>query len=84
MDWTPARAFAASCGLSYTANLGEATLDGLEVQASLFVTQGLRLDFGAGYSKAKLTMDVPAQGWRSDDRLPGAPKVNGCESRRAV
>lgn len=78
IEWTglPARTGAEACGLAYTANLGEATSEGVEFQASLFVVQGLRLDFGGGYSKAKLTQDVPLQGWVEGDRLPGAPKVN--------
>lgn len=65
-----------SANCSYTANAGSASSDGVEFQASLFVVQGLRLDFGAGYTKAELSTDVPAQGWRKGARLPGSPKVN--------
>lgn len=54
MDWTglPASTLAPAppvgCGLRHTANLGEATSEGLELQASLLVMQGLRFDLGGG------------------------------------
>jgi iron complex outermembrane receptor protein len=60
----------------YTANAGSATSDGVEFHASLALVQGLRLDLGAGYTDAQLTSDVPEQGFRDGDRLPGSPKVN--------
>ncbi len=61
---------------SYTANVGKATSDGVEIQASIFPTKDLRLDIGAGYVNAELAEDALAQNWHKGDRLPGAPKVN--------
>ncbi len=67
-----------NCNLGYTANLGGATSEGAELQASVFVAEGLRVDFGAGYTNAKLSRDAlglvpPAL---KGDRLPGSPKMS--------
>ncbi len=61
---------------TWVANAGKATSDGVELQASLYLVEGLRLDFGGAYNKAQLAEDVPAQGWRDGDRTPGSPKVS--------
>ncbi len=74
----PIAASAACSTIGYTANAGEATSDGVELQASLFVTRGLRIDIGAAYTKAQLSKDAPGLGVGAEDgaRLPGSPKVN--------
>ncbi len=64
---------AAVCG--YTTNAGTATSDGVELQASVFVTNGLRVDFGGGYANAQLSSNAPGLG-PDGARLPGSPKVN--------
>ncbi len=74
-DGLPIRAIAA-CGLAYVANVGAATSDGVELQASFAVTEGLRVDFGGGYTKAELSEDAPGLGAREGARLPGSPKVS--------
>lgn len=74
-DGLPIRTLA-PCGFSFTANAGAATSDGVELQASLLVIKGLRLDFGAGYTRAELSEDAPGLGAREGARLPGSPKVN--------
>ncbi len=61
---------------AYTGNAGAATSDGVELQASLVVTRGLRIDFGAGYTKAEIAEDQLAQGWHAGDRLPGSPTLS--------
>ncbi len=78
IDWDglPVRQSADACGLSYVANAGGASSDGIEFQASLAVAAGLRVDFGAGYTKAELTEDAPNLNAQDGARLPGAPKVN--------
>lgn len=78
IDWTglPVNALAPACNLAYVANAGSAQSDGAEVQASWLAMQGLRFDFGVGYTRAELAEDVPLQGWREGARLPGSPKVN--------
>jgi iron complex outermembrane recepter protein len=65
-----------NCG--YTANVGAATSDGVEFQTSLLVMRGLRLDLGAGYTKAELSKDAPGLTPPAfkGDRLPGSPKVS--------
>ncbi len=67
-----------TCLAGYTANVGAATSDGVEFQASVFVTRGLRIDFGGGYTKARLSKDAPAlfPPAFDGDRLPGSPEVN--------
>lgn len=58
----------------YIANAGEATSDGAEFQISLALAKGLRLDFGAGYTKAELSK--PGLGAPEGARLPGSPQIN--------
>ncbi len=62
----------------YNANAGAATSDGIELQASVIVANGLKVDFGGGYTRAKLSKDAagltpPAF---EGDRLPGSPKMS--------
>jgi iron complex outermembrane recepter protein len=68
----------ATCTFAYTTNVGGATSDGVELQASVFVTQGLRIDFGGSYTKAELSEDAPRllPPAFDGDRLPGSPEVN--------
>ena len=42
-----------SCGFQYTANLGEATSDGFDVQVQAAVTDSFTIDVAAGYTKAR-------------------------------
>ncbi len=80
IDWTgvPVRVqptFSTSL-CTFTANAGEATSEGMDLQLSFLATPGLRIDMSGGYTDAKLSKDVPAQGWRKGDRLPASPKLN--------
>lgn len=65
---------AGNCG--FTSNAGSATSNGVELQASLFLSPGVRIEIGTGYTKAELSEDAPAQGWQDGDRLPGSPRIN--------
>lgn len=80
INWTglPIRFFTPGCKTGFFANVGEATSDGIEIQASLYATEGLRIDLGAGYTDAQLSKDAPGLPGspREGDQLPGAPKVN--------
>lgn len=82
MEWNdiPVRAAAGvrptSCGLAYVTNAGEALSEGVELQSSFQVAEPLRVDLGASWVHARLTRDVPGQGFFAGDRLPGSPKVN--------
>ncbi len=80
IDWDglPVNVRAPGCIYGYFANAGAASSDGVEVQASVFVSQGLKVDFGAGYTSAELSTDVPgfAGSPRKGSRLPGSPKVS--------
>ncbi len=78
IDWTgmPANVLVGSCPLTFQANAGEATSDGAELQITAWLRDGLKIDIGGGYTKAELTQDVPLQGWRSGDRLPGSPRFS--------
>jgi outer membrane receptor protein involved in Fe transport len=79
IDWNdiPARVAPNGSNLCrYVTNAGKATSNGVEFQASLLPTAGLRIDLGAGYTDAELSQDVPAQGWSKGDRLPGSPKFS--------
>lgn len=61
----------------YTANAGAARSDGAEVQATFLAMEGLRIDLGAGYTRAKLSADAPNIAGQKGDRLPGSPKLSG-------
>jgi outer membrane receptor protein involved in Fe transport len=76
IDWQglPIAATVQGCSFGYTANAGSATSDGVELQASLQVVDGLRLDFGGAYTKAELS-ETSSLG-EDGARLPGSPKVN--------
>ena len=82
IDWTglPMRIRApAPCSTSFTANIGGAASKGAEVQVGWLPTQALRLDFGASYTDAELTQDVPQLTpipAFDGDRLPGSPKFS--------
>ncbi len=75
-DGLPFRSTIGNC--AYTDNAGAATSDGVELQASVSVRRGLRLDFGAGYTKAELAEDAPGllPPAFKGDRLPGSPKLS--------
>ncbi len=79
MEWSglPVDVRPPLCIANYAANAGGARSRGVEVQANFLVTNALRVDIGGSYIDARLTEDVPAQGFFADDRLPGTPKVNG-------
>lgn len=61
---------------SFIANVGAATSKGLDFQASVFVLEGLRLDFGAGYTDAELSEDAPGLGAEKGARLPASPELS--------
>lgn len=78
MDWSSLPiTVLAPCQRLYLANAGDARSEGVEFQATFYVTEPFRVDIGGSYVRAELTEDVPAQGWFSGDRLPGAPELNG-------
>jgi iron complex outermembrane receptor protein len=83
IDWTniPVTVVAPAppqgCGLAWTTNAGTARSDGFEFQTNFQLMKTLRLDMGGSVIDAKLTHDVPAQGFHAGARLPGTPKVNG-------
>ncbi len=82
MEWTGmpvtvlTNVFSPTCVSSFITNAGEALSQGVELQMSFPATDTLRVDFGGSYIDAHLTTDVPAQGFKAGDPLPGAPKLN--------
>jgi outer membrane receptor protein involved in Fe transport len=46
-----------TCGIQYTANLGDAVSKGLDLQATWQATHALSFDLSAGYTDAKFTTD---------------------------
>lgn len=64
------------CGLTYNANAGSAVSEGVEFQANFFVTDAMRVDFGASTIDARLSEDAPLLDGRKGDRLPGSPEFN--------
>lgn len=77
MDWSDLPALVTpGCGFSYTANAGGARSEGIELQANFHVTDAFRVEVGGSWIDARLTKDVPVQGFKAGDRLPASPKVN--------
>jgi iron complex outermembrane recepter protein len=66
----------APCNRAYNTNAGAALSEGVEVQASVQVADPFRIDLGGSWIHARLTEDVPAQGFHAGDRLPGSAAVN--------
>ncbi len=73
-DGLPIRDIAPGCGLAYVANVGSATSNGLELQSSMYLAEGLRLDFGVGLTRAELAADAPGLNAVKGARLPGSPR----------
>ena len=63
----------ADCGLGTVDNAGEARVQGLELEAVVYVTPALRLEAGVSYVDAELTEDALTLGGVDGDRLPGSP-----------
>ncbi len=78
MNWTdiPVAVRYASCDYLQSVNAGEARSQGVEFQANLRVSDKVSVDVGGSVINAKLTEDVPAQGFKAGSRLPGSPKIN--------
>ncbi len=78
IDWEglPVGTRGGSCLTTFSANIGAATSDGVELQANLFVTERLKIEFGGGYVNARLAKDAPTLNARKGARLPGSPKVS--------
>ncbi len=79
MDWSDIPVLVShpsACVFGYTTNAGAARSEGVEFQANLAVTDAWRVDIGGSWIEAKLTQDVPLQGFADGDKLPGAPEVN--------
>lgn len=81
MEWSdvPVRVVPAllpPCNLGYVANAGKALSEGVELQTSFQINEPFRIELGGSWIHARLTEDVPAQGFKAGNRLPGSPKVN--------
>ncbi len=86
IDWrgVPFRVFAppqseGGCGFGFISNGGVARSEGVDLQATLYLTRALRVDVGGSLIRAELVEDAPGlipPGF-DGDRLPGSPKVNG-------
>lgn len=82
MDWSGLPVFitagsaSTGCGLTYTANAGNARSEGVELQASYRISEAWSASAGGSWNHARLIEDVPAIGARAGDRLAGSPKTN--------
>jgi iron complex outermembrane recepter protein len=75
-DGLPTRTIVPACGFAYTANVGEATSDGVELQARISVVDGLTVDVGGSYNEAELSKAAPALNAPKGAPLPGSPKMS--------
>jgi iron complex outermembrane recepter protein len=64
------------CGLNYLLNAGSAESDGVELQASLQVTDPFRIVFGGSYIDATLKENLPGTTTTAGNQLAGAPRIN--------
>ena len=73
-----------SSGFDFETNVGNAKVDGFELEGRLRASEGLTLDAGASYSRAVFAEDTPSLGTAPDgglnvrkgDRVQGVPKYN--------
>lgn len=79
IDWTDIQLRVTnSQGFSYAGNGDTARSQGVELNTSYNVTDGLKLGGYITYTDAKLTADAPGVGGKDGDRLPGsAPWAGG-------
>lgn len=80
IDWKnlPTQIFSPVPGCSTTVamNASEATSYGVEAEAQIQLTEGLRLDLSGSYNDATLSQDDPAVRARKGDRIPRAAEIN--------
>jgi outer membrane receptor protein involved in Fe transport len=62
--------------IGFSVNAGKARSDGFEVQANFQMTPAFRIDLGGSYIDSRLQEDVPAQGFKAGNRMPGSPRSN--------
>lgn len=77
MDWKDIQqtvTTSSTCGVNFTANLGEAETEGIELEISTALTDTITLNAGFGYTKAELTESFPTLGIRSGDKLADVPE----------
>lgn len=76
IDWEDIQLAQAVGGVSALVNGDTARSRGIELQAVVAPTDGLRLGFNAGLVDSVLTADAPALNGVDGDRLPGVPRYN--------
>jgi iron complex outermembrane recepter protein len=78
MDWEDIQiSVNGGTGFNYQTNGGTARSQGCELATGFSPMRGLRFNVTAAYTDARLTEDVPAEGWKSGDGLAAAPKWSG-------
>lgn len=76
IEWEDIQLAQAVGGVSALVNGDTARSRGIEFQAIVAPTDGLRLGFNAGLTDSVLTADAPALSGVDGDRLPGVPEYN--------
>jgi iron complex outermembrane receptor protein len=67
------QSIALSCGFDFTANAGNAVVDGTELEIQARVTRDLSVSLGGGYSHAAFTANNPATGAVRGQQLQNVP-----------
>jgi len=65
------------CGITFTENAGDATVDGVELEFTTNPTDNFDIKLAVGYTDAVLKEDVPNLGGSEGDRIPGVPRFTG-------
>jgi iron complex outermembrane receptor protein len=88
IDWSRVQQqIVLSCGFNITANFGNATSQGGELEVKFLPVDAVTLSAGIGYTDAYLKNDVPGTTAKTGDRLPNVPRLSGstaAEYRRPV
>jgi outer membrane receptor protein involved in Fe transport len=65
-----------TCFSSVVVNVGEARAQGVEIETTYQLSQGLRISLGGAYTDVEVAEDISDLGLSKGDRLPSSPDYN--------
>jgi outer membrane receptor protein involved in Fe transport len=78
IDWNAVQQnISLGCGFGFIGNAGKAKSQGIEIETTMQVTEGLELSGSFNYNDATISVDAPGIGAEAGDRLLEVPKYTG-------